>query len=75
VIVAMVSSNLARPGHPSRVTVLLKDPRALQTGLKSDSVIMTDNLGTIELQLVRRAIGRMPRMEAVDQALRNTLGL
>ncbi len=75
VIVAMVSSNLARAGHPSRVTVLLKDPLALQTGLKSDSVIMTDNLGTIELQLVRRAIGRMPRMEAVDQALRNTLGL
>jgi mRNA-degrading endonuclease toxin of MazEF toxin-antitoxin module len=53
----------------------LKDPLALQTGLKSDSVIMTDNLGTIELQLVSRAIGRMPRMEAVDQALRNTLGL
>lgn len=75
VVVAMVSSNLARAGHPSRVTVLLKDPLALPTGLKSDSVIMTDNLGTIELQLVRRTIGRMPRMEAVDQALRNTLGL
>ena len=75
VIVAMVSSNLARAGHPSRITVLLKDPLAFQTGLKSDSVIMTDNLGTIELQLVRRTIGRMPRMEAVDQALRNTLGL
>jgi mRNA interferase MazF len=75
VVVAIVSSNLARAGHPSRVTVLLKNPLALQTGLKSDSVIMTDNLATIELQLVRRAIGRMPRMEAVDQALRNTLGL
>ena len=25
VVVAMVSSNLARAGHPSRVTVLLKD--------------------------------------------------
>ena len=36
---------------------------------------MTDNLGTIELQLVRRPIWRMPRMEPVDQALRNTLGL
>ena len=57
VIVAMVSSDMARAGHPSRVTVLLKVPLAFQTGLKSDSVIMTDNLG-IELQLVRRAIGR-----------------
>jgi len=74
VIVAMVSSNMARAGHPSRVAVLLKDPPPL-SGLKSDSVIMSDNLGTIALQLVRGAIGRMPRMEGVDQALRNTLGL
>ncbi len=36
---------------------------------------LRNNLGTIELQLVRRAIGRMPRMEAVDQALRKALGL
>ena len=75
VIVAMVSSNMSRAGHPSRVTVLLKDTLTFQTGLKSDSVIMTDNLGTIELKLVRRAIGRMPRMEAVDLALRKTLAL
>ena len=75
VIVAMVSSNMARAGHPSRVTVLLKDPLAFQTGLKSDSVIMTDNLATIELDLARRVIGRMPRMEAVDLALRTTLAL
>jgi mRNA interferase MazF len=46
-IVAMVSSNLARAGHPSRVTILLEDPLALPTGLKSDSVVMTDNLATI----------------------------
>ncbi|MGD0128889.1 MAG: type II toxin-antitoxin system PemK/MazF family toxin [Terriglobia bacterium] len=75
VVVAMVSSNMARAGHPSRVTILLKDSPALPTGLKSDSVIMTDNLATIELPLIRRAIGRMPRMEAIDEALRNTLGL
>ncbi len=66
---------MARARHPSRVTVLLEDPVTLQTGLKSDSVIMTDNLGTIELQLVKRAIGRMPRMEAVDLALGKTLAL
>jgi len=75
VIVAMVSSNMSRAGHPSRVTVPLKDTLTFQTGLKSDSVIMTDNLGTIELKLVRRAIGRMPLMEAVDLALRKTLAL
>ena len=75
VIVAMVSTNMNRAGHASRVTVLLKDPAASQTGLKSDSVVMTDNLATIELQLIERRIGRMPRMEIVDLALRRTLAL
>ncbi len=50
-IVAMVSSNLARAGHPSRVAIRLREPGALGTGLKSDSVMMTDNLATIELRL------------------------
>jgi len=75
VIVAMVSSNMSRASHASRVTVLLDDPAAAETGLKSDSVIMTDNLATIETQLIKRRIGHMPGMEAVDDALRNTLAL
>jgi mRNA interferase MazF len=75
VIVAMVSSNMSRAGHASRVTVLLKDPAAFETGLKSDSVIMTDNLATIELQLVERRIERMTRMELVDLALRHDVPL
>ncbi len=75
IIVAMVSSNLSRVGHASRVPVLLKDPATSQTGLKSDSVIMTDNLATIELQLIERTIGNMPRMELVNLALHNTLAI
>ena len=75
VIVAMVSSNMSRAGHASRVTVLLKDRAASETGLKSDSLIMTDNLATIELKLIERRIGRMPQMEIVDLALRKTLAL
>jgi mRNA interferase MazF len=71
----MVSSNMSRAGHASRVTVMLKDPGASETGLKSDSLIMTDNLATIELQLIERRIGRMPQMEMVDVALRKTLAL
>jgi mRNA interferase MazF len=75
VIVAVVSSNMSRAGHASRVTVLLKDSAASQTGLKSDSLIMTDSLATIEPQLIERRVGRMPRMEMVDLALRKTLAL
>jgi len=74
-IVAMVSSNLARGGHPCRVVVRLREPDAVATGLKPDSVIMADNLATIELRLIKRAIGSMAHMESVDRALRSTLAL
>jgi mRNA interferase MazF len=75
VIVAMVSSNFARAGHPSRMTIRLAQPGATRNGLKCDSVIMTDNLATIELRLLKRVIGRMAEMKALDESLRRTLGL
>ncbi len=75
VIVAMISSNLNRAGHPSRVKLLLRNSDVATTGLKTDSVIMTDNLATIEHDLINRPLGRMPEMDSVDLALRHTLAL
>jgi mRNA interferase MazF len=75
IIVAMVSSNMRRAGHANRVALLIKDPAASETGLRSDSLIMTDNLATIELQLIERRIGRMPQIQMIDLALRKTLAL
>jgi mRNA interferase MazF len=74
-VVAMVTSNWDRAGHPSRVAVRLRDPMAAGTGLKSDSVIMTDNLATIELSLIRKPIGSMAEMQPIDLALQRTLAL
>ena len=42
VIVAMVTSKLFRASHPSRVTVLLSTPEGQQSGLLTDSVVMTE---------------------------------
>jgi mRNA interferase MazF len=75
VVVAMISSNPARAGHPSRVTVSLATPEGQQTGLKVDSVIMTDNLATVLETLIDRVLGVWTDMLAVDAALRHTLGL
>ena len=75
IIVAMIMSNLARAGHPSRVTVLLEDAAGQQTGLKTDSIIMTDNLSTIRHNEMDRIIGYLSNMTTVDVALRHTLGL
>jgi mRNA interferase MazF len=74
-IVAMITSNLARAGHCSRVTVPLATPEGQQTGLLTDSVIMTDNLATVLESEIERAIGEWTDMAAVDVALRHTLAL
>lgn len=71
----MITSNVARAGHPSRVLVSLATSDGQQTGLKMDSVIMTDNLATLADTEIDRAIGVWPDMTAVDAALRHTLAL
>ena len=74
-IVAMISSNLARSGHPSRVEVSLATPQGRLSGLLTDSVILTDNLATVLDSEIDRVIGTWPDMAAVDAAVRRTLGL
>lgn len=74
VIVAMITSKLFRANHPSRVTVLLASSEGWQSGLLSDSVVMTDNLATIQESEIDRKIGALP-MHSVDTALRHTLSL
>ncbi|HEY8751669.1 MAG TPA: type II toxin-antitoxin system PemK/MazF family toxin [Tepidisphaeraceae bacterium] len=74
-IVAMITSNMQRTGHPSRITVPLSSPAARMSGLKTDSVIMTDNLVTIHNREIDRTIGKWADWAALDAALRATLGI
>lgn len=73
-IVAMISSNISRAKHPSRVFVALSSREGRHAGLLTDSVVMTDNLATIAVSEIDRLIGELP-MSNVDTALRYTLGL
>ena len=73
-IVAMITSRLFRAAHPSRVTILRSSPAGLQSGLLTDSVVMTDNLATIAYAALDRVIGTLPMAE-VERASRHTLGL
>jgi hypothetical protein len=59
-IVAMITSNMARAGHPSRVVVRVAGERANGSGLLMDSVIMTDNLATVRYAEIDRVIGTFP---------------
>jgi len=74
VVVAMITSRLFRANHPSRVMIKLDSPVGKESGLLTDSVVMTDNLVTISEIAIDRVIGKIP-MEEVDKALRHTLGL
>jgi len=73
-VVAMITSNMSRADHPSRVTILVSTPEGQQSGLIMDSVVMTDNVATVIESTIEHVIGRIP-MEKVDAALRNTLNL
>jgi len=73
-LVAMISSKLFRANHPSRVIISLATPEGQQSGLLSDSVVMTDNLATIWEAVIDRKVGTL-LMVNVDVALRHTLNL
>jgi mRNA interferase MazF len=74
-IIAMISSNPARAGHPSRVAVPAASPEGRAAGLRLDSFIMTDNLATVLDSEIDSISGRLLDMAAVDATLRYTLGL
>lgn len=74
VIVSMITSNMFRANHPSRVTILLSTPEGQHSGLLSDSIVMTDNLATVAESEIDRVIGSIP-MTKIDIALRHTLNL
>jgi mRNA interferase MazF len=73
-IVARITSNMARAGHPSRVAVRIDSESARGSGLLMDSVIMTDNLAAILDSEIDRVIGSLRGILEIDAALRTTLG-
>ncbi len=75
VIVAMITSNLQRKGHPCRHFIALDSPEGEESGLLTDSVVMADNLATVFLAAIYDKIGQLSDMRPVDEALRITLGL
>ena len=74
VIIAMITSRSFRANHPSRVTVIRATSEGRQSGLLTDSVVMTDNPTTVAESAIDRVIGSLPMTE-VDTALRHTLNL
>ena len=74
IIVAMITSRMIRAEHPSRITIKRDSSIGKQSGLLTDSVIMTDNLATILQSGIYQIIGSLPT-ESLDPVLKYTLGL
>ena len=74
-IVAMITSNMSRSVHPSRVTLPLDSPEGRLAHILTDSVVMTDNLATIRENEIDRALGKLNDLTEVEVALRRTLSL
>jgi mRNA interferase MazF len=74
-IVAMITSNMSRADHASRVRLLLNSPEGSQAQILMDSVIMTDSLATVMENEVDRVLGSLEDMSKVESALRKTLSL
>ncbi|MEW6187888.1 MAG: type II toxin-antitoxin system PemK/MazF family toxin [Thermodesulfobacteriota bacterium] len=75
IIIAMITSNLSRDGHPSRIRINKESGDGKASGILTDSVIMTDNLATIRFIEIDKTIGMLSSMEKVDGALKTTFGL
>jgi len=74
-IIAMITSNMSRAAHASRVRLLLNSPEGSQAHILMDSVIMTDNLATVMENEVDKVLGSLEDMSKVESALRKTLSL
>ena len=75
IVIAMITSNLVRQSHPSRVFIPLNSSAAKGSGLLTDSVIMADNLATVLDKAIVGKLGRVADLKPVDLALRVTLAL
>ncbi len=75
VLLAMITSNLSRANHSSRVFIKLNTDEGRASGLRTDSIIMTDNIVTVIETEIDSILGRLPDMQAVDDALRHSFGL
>jgi mRNA interferase MazF len=74
VIVAMVTSQMFRGQHSSRLIIMLDTPEGRQSGLISNSVVMADNLATVTLSSVSRVIGSIS-VANLQAILRSTFGI
>ena len=80
ILVVAITSQMFRAGYPSRMVVLAESSIGRVAGLLTDSVIIADNIVTVETSDIARIIGTLPMnlidpVNLIDPALRYVLEL
>ena len=75
IIVAMITGNLSKKSHPSRILIEISTSDGKQSGLIADSLIATDNLATLHEKFIDKKLGSLPDVIAVEKALAHTFEL
>jgi mRNA interferase MazF len=73
-LVAMITSNLARTGA-MRIKVTKDSDMGKSMGIRTDSVVVADNLAVVENKLTHKKIGHCSELERINVALRQALGV
>ncbi len=76
-IIAAITSTTHRSDQPTQLLIAVSTAEGQQSGLLFDSVVTCENLATIDKQLIRRTIGKLPpaTMDKVNDCLKASLGL
>jgi len=71
-IIACITSNLGRKEYPTNVCI-----SAHETGLDCDSVVLLNQIRTVDKTRLLRRIGRVPdyKLIEIDEALKISLGM
>ena len=77
VIVAAITSKLGKAKLPTHIDINMNDGREHTEGLAKDSVILLEQMRTVDKQRLREKMGHISPelMETVDRALLVSLGL
>lgn len=77
VLVAAITSNLARKHDPAHCFIAAQSPEGQRAGLHRDSLVSCLNLAVMLKSDLRRKIGELPEqtMRHIDECLKTALGI
>jgi len=74
-LLALISSQVEKRQGETRFTIFKDSQLGKDVGIRLDSVIVADILQTVEDKLIYKKIGHCSDMQAINTALKKSLGL